>query len=171
MAETEPTRRKGAATREAILKATSEIIVEKGLDGFTISDIGRRAGVNRALVYHYFQNRDNLVAHAIDYLITAIGPRERQISVDAIERSTRRFIEHPEIGRLIFQLLLSGRPLGQLGKRLITLLEQVSGLAGPAPGAVSEQAGLTSCAVTMNLLQPLRWETLGGLSIKFIARQ
>ena len=114
-----PTRRHNRqATCSAILTATGEIIVEKGLDGFTISEIARRADVNRALIYHYYQNRENLITHAIDRLMERYNIPETSLSGDAVARSARSYIEHPEIGRFVFQLLLSGRPLLRVGERL-----------------------------------------------------
>ena len=106
------------ATCDAILDATAEIITEKGLDGFTISEIARRADVNRALIYHYYQNRENLITHAIDRIMERYNVPETGLSGDAVARSARSYIEHPEIGRFVFQLLLSGRPLLRLGERL-----------------------------------------------------
>ncbi len=105
------------ATCDAILDATAEIITEKGLDGFTISEIGRRADVNRALIYHYYQDRENLITHAIDRIMERYNIAETGLSGDAVARSARSYIEHPEIGRFVFQLLLGGRPLLRLGER------------------------------------------------------
>lgn len=106
------------ATCEAILAATATIITEKGLDNFTISEIGRRADVNRALIYHYYQNRENLITHAVDWIMERYNIPESSLSGEGVARSARSYIEHPEIGRFVFQLLLSGRPLLRVGERL-----------------------------------------------------
>ncbi len=106
------------ATCEAILAATAAIITEKGLDNFTISEIGRRAEVNRALIYHYYQNRENLITHAVDWIMERYNIPESSLSGDGVARTARSYIEHPEIGRFVFQLLLSGRPLLRIGERL-----------------------------------------------------
>lgn len=116
------------ATCNAILEATAAIISEKGVDGFTISEVARRGNVNRALIYHYFKNRDTLVTNAIDHLMTRYDTPETQLSSEAVARSARMYIEHPEIGRLVFQLLLSRRPLLQLGERLTDTLQHVERL-------------------------------------------
>ncbi len=120
--------RRREATRQAILDAAGAIISEKGLEGFTISEIAKQAGVNRSLVYHYYQNRDNLVTHAIDQIMSRYDTPETRLSGDAVARSARMYIEHPEIGRFIFQLLLSGRPLQRLGKRFTETLAHVDAL-------------------------------------------
>ena len=116
------------ATCNAILDATAEIITEKGLDNFTISEVGRRAGVNRALIYHYYQNRENLVVHAVDWIMERNNIEASKLSGEAVARNARIYIEHPEIGRFVFQLLLSGRPLSRLGERLRENLAHVESL-------------------------------------------
>lgn len=88
------------------------------MDGFTISEVAKRAKINRALIYHYFQNRDNLVAQAIDHLIERNQEAAPQLSADSVERNVRMHIQHPEIARFFYQLLLTGRPLLTLGERL-----------------------------------------------------
>ncbi len=112
------------------LDATGAIISEKGLDGFTISEIARRADVNRALIYHYYQDRENLITHAINRLMDRYDTQEMSLSGDAVARSARRYIEHPEIGRFVFQLLLSGRPLLRVGERLREVVANVELLMG-----------------------------------------
>jgi len=116
------------ATCAAILDATGEIIAEIGIAGFTISQVARRAGINRSLIYHYYQNRDNLVAHTIDRIMSRYDLPESTLSGDAVARSARMYIEHPEIGRFIFQLLLSGGPLLRLGERFAGTLAHVESL-------------------------------------------
>ncbi|MCH7699986.1 MAG: TetR/AcrR family transcriptional regulator [Chloroflexi bacterium] len=110
--------RKRQVACNAILDAASQIIAEKGIDTFTISEIAKRAQINRALIYHYFQNRDNLVAEAINYMIERNQKFYDEIGTDAMESSARMFIAHPEIARFIFQLLLTGRPLLGLNDRV-----------------------------------------------------
>ena len=128
MATTSKGARGREATCAAILDATGEIISEIGITGFTISQVARRAGINRSLIYHYYQNRDNLVAHAIDRIMSRYDTPESTLSGDAVARSARMYIEHPEIGRFIFQILLSGGPLLRLGERLADTLAHVESL-------------------------------------------
>ncbi len=110
--------RRSETTRSAILDAAGALIAEKGIDGFTISDVGQRAQVNRALIYHYFKNRDNLVAHAIDRIVERHEPADATMTAESVERGIRMHIRHPEIGRFVFQMLLGGRPLLRLGERI-----------------------------------------------------
>ncbi len=47
--------------RRAILHAAVHVFAQKGYHGCRIADVARRAGVAYGLVYHYFQNKDELL--------------------------------------------------------------------------------------------------------------
>ncbi|GIH92969.1 TetR family transcriptional regulator [Planobispora siamensis] len=80
-----PGRRPGSAdTRGEILAAARKIFAEKGYDKATIRGIAREAGVDPALVHHYFASKDGIFVAAMELpvnpeefvpLLTA-GPRE-----------------------------------------------------------------------------------------------
>jgi AcrR family transcriptional regulator len=70
-AEPARTRRSGRrpgnpGTREAVLAAAREAFAEKGFDGATIRGIATAAGVDPALVHHYFGSKDKLFLAAIE---------------------------------------------------------------------------------------------------------
>ena len=83
-------------TRAAILAAAREVFAERGFDGAAIRAIATGAGVDPALVHHYFGTKDQLFMDAMD---SPIDPRELapQIlagGVDEVgERLVRIFIE------------------------------------------------------------------------------
>ena len=113
------------ATTSAILRATGELIAEKGIDGFTLSEVSRRAGINRALIYHYFQNRNNLIHCTIDDIVERNQEAPGAPNADAVESSLRLHIAHPEVSRVFFQLLLAKSPLLPLGNRLTDAIESI----------------------------------------------
>ena len=51
--------------RHAILEAAVAVFAATGLDGATIRMVGRKAGVNSALIYYYFENKEQLFEEAI----------------------------------------------------------------------------------------------------------
>ncbi|MGW0180578.1 TetR family transcriptional regulator [Nocardia sp. NPDC003345] len=53
-------RRDAVATRAAILSAAQELFAERGYERATVRDIATRAGVNQALLFRYFGNKDEL---------------------------------------------------------------------------------------------------------------
>jgi AcrR family transcriptional regulator len=124
------------ATRNAILEATSQLIAEKGVDGFTMSEVAARGRINRALIYHYFQNRDNLVFETIRHIVRLYEAVSEGSGADPLERSIRLHIEHPEIARFLLQMMLSGRPIPRLSSRLLDAIKELEELkAAAAPGS------------------------------------
>jgi TetR/AcrR family transcriptional regulator len=49
-----------AATREAILEAAERIFADKGLEGARTDALAAAAGVNKALLYYYFESKEGL---------------------------------------------------------------------------------------------------------------
>ena len=54
------------ATREALLRAATELFALEGYDGVKVDALARRAGVNKALVSYYFGGKRNLYRAAIE---------------------------------------------------------------------------------------------------------
>ena len=54
-------------TRAAILKAALEEFSHEGVTGARTEEIARRAGVNKALLYYYFKDKETLYGEAIDF--------------------------------------------------------------------------------------------------------
>jgi TetR/AcrR family transcriptional regulator, transcriptional repressor for nem operon len=78
---------KGRATRERIVRAASELMLERGVARTTIEDIQEAAGVSTSQMYHYFANKGDLVAAVIDRQTDhVLGRQESELHrVDSIE--------------------------------------------------------------------------------------
>jgi TetR/AcrR family transcriptional regulator, transcriptional repressor for nem operon len=61
-----PATAKGRATRERIVQAAAELVAEKGAAGMSLDDVRARTGASRSQLYHYFEDRDDLVHAVID---------------------------------------------------------------------------------------------------------
>ncbi|MGO1165747.1 MAG: TetR/AcrR family transcriptional regulator [Janibacter sp.] len=101
----------GADTRAEIVAAARELFAAKGFDGTSVRAVAREAGVDPALVHHYFGGKSGLFADVIgvpagieDEIAAAVaGPRE-----SAGERIVRTFLgvwDSPE-GRARFQAMV-----------------------------------------------------------------
>jgi AcrR family transcriptional regulator len=83
---------RSAATREALLDATLECLVEDGYANTTTTRVAERAGVSRGAHLHHFQTRSALVAAAIEHL--AIKRRdELVIAVEQLTTGPERVAE------------------------------------------------------------------------------
>ncbi|MGI5900803.1 MAG: TetR/AcrR family transcriptional regulator, partial [Christensenellales bacterium] len=47
--------------KERILRASSRLFSEKGYDAARVSEIAHEAGVNKALIYYYFKNKEDIL--------------------------------------------------------------------------------------------------------------
>jgi TetR/AcrR family transcriptional regulator, transcriptional repressor for nem operon len=71
MAQT-PATKKGRAMRERILHAAAELVAEKGEAAMSLDDVSAKTGASRSQLYHYFEDRDDLVRAVIDVTTDAV---------------------------------------------------------------------------------------------------
>ena len=103
--------------RRAVLDAARELFAERGFERTTMRAVAGRAGVDPALIYHYFGDKDGL-------LFAALQPPEDAAALfaglaDAADRTgeelVRRLIglweERPEIREQMAAILRAGRLL------------------------------------------------------------
>src|SRR5436309_6536122 len=67
-----PATAKGRATRERIVQAAARLVAEKGAAGMSLDDVRARTGASRSQLYHYFEDRDDLVRAVIDVTADAV---------------------------------------------------------------------------------------------------
>jgi len=85
-----------SGTRDAILVAARESFTASGYDQASIRDIARRAGVDPALVHHYFGTKQKLFTEAVELPVDLVAV------VEAFVRGDR-----DRIGERIVGLMLS----------------------------------------------------------------
>jgi AcrR family transcriptional regulator len=97
-----PGRRPGnPGTREAVLAAARAAFAERGYDGATIRGIATAAGVDPALVHHYFGSKDKLFLAAVqapvdpDTLMPDVLAADREVLGQAIVRMALRVWDGP----------------------------------------------------------------------------
>jgi TetR/AcrR family transcriptional regulator, transcriptional repressor for nem operon len=69
---------KGARTRGRIVEEAAALIHERGVAGTTLEDVRVAADVSGSQMYHYFQDKNDLVQAVIDYQADGIVKRQRQ---------------------------------------------------------------------------------------------
>src|ERR1700757_4283477 len=62
-------------TRAAILKAALEEFSHEGVAGARTDQIARRAGVNKALLYYYYKDKEGLYAAALEEVFSGLSGR------------------------------------------------------------------------------------------------
>lgn len=68
----EPESAKGRATRLRILLAAVDVVAEEGAVAATLDSVCERAGVSRSQLYHYFDDRADLVHEAVGATADAV---------------------------------------------------------------------------------------------------
>ncbi len=113
----QPTRRRGVALEQAILRAAAEELTESGYAGMTMGRIARRAGTNKNTIYRRWPNRAALGIAAYRQLAAATlqVPDTGELRGDALQlmRSANRTWSSP-IGRILRALLAGARDDPQL---------------------------------------------------------
>ncbi|MFZ9629046.1 MAG: TetR/AcrR family transcriptional regulator [Ilumatobacteraceae bacterium] len=120
-------------TREAFIRAATEIVEESGMQAYTARTLAERLGVDPTAVYRYFPSVESVLAAVVDELIFGVEapstgtPREQ---IEALLLGVHeRFWAHPNL----VPLLVSARdPLpngATLSAAFVTMLERL-GLHG-----------------------------------------
>ena len=108
-------------SKEKIIRAAIDVFATKGKHGATMDEIAARAGLNKAMLYYYFGNKENLFRQALLYIFTQIfkkvmGTLSKKSSggaspADELEQIIRRHFQivssQPVWARLIFYSLLN----------------------------------------------------------------
>jgi AcrR family transcriptional regulator len=99
--------------RAGILQASLALMNEGGLGALSMREVARRAGVSHQAPYHYFQDREAILAELAgegfdqlyDYLVSAIGlARDKAGKNRAMGEAYIRFaLNHPEVFKLMFR--------------------------------------------------------------------
>ncbi len=91
----------------AILDTTLKLIAERGFHGTSMSQIAKASGVSAGIIYHYFENKDDLIRtlyrttkiHLMDTIASgydsALPIRERFVGI--WRRLLLYYINHPEV--------------------------------------------------------------------------
>ena len=51
--------------KDQVIKATERCIVEKGYSNMSVKDISAEASVSTGIIYHYFNNKEDLLLQVI----------------------------------------------------------------------------------------------------------
>lgn len=116
--------RNPAGTRERILAVAGQILAEDGKEGLSVTQVARRAGINRGTAYQHFQTREQLIEAAVKWVSdnlhrAAYGDiaMARAHAIDGarlehvVEHLANFAMENTDLGRAwLFELLSSRQP-------------------------------------------------------------
>jgi AcrR family transcriptional regulator len=107
----EPRGRDADRSRDAILAAARDEFAEHGLGGARVERIAERAGLNKRLIYYYFENKDALFSAVLEQTYLDIREAEKRLHLadltpaEAVRKLTEftwnYYLEHPEFLTLL----------------------------------------------------------------------
>ncbi|WP_435159465.1 TetR/AcrR family transcriptional regulator [Amycolatopsis sacchari] len=126
-------------SRSALEAALLDLIAERDLNQISISDVTRRAGVNRSTFYEHYADVHDLAAAAgtdlFDELIDAahvVVPQEAAAPGGALARVFRHVADHERLYRALLDADGSARVINHLHQRLaIAIHVHLSGTGSP----------------------------------------
>lgn len=71
-------------TKENILQVAIREFSEKSLDGARVEYIAKQAGVNMRMIYHYFDNKENLYIAALERVYQDVREAETKLDIDTL---------------------------------------------------------------------------------------
>jgi len=104
----------GPDTREAILAAARDLFAANGFDRTTIRAVATGAGVDPALVHHYFGTKDQLLAASLDLpmdpvaFLGDLGGDPDHAGAELVRRALGLWESDPETRRRLVALLRTG---------------------------------------------------------------
>ncbi len=103
-------------SKDRILHAAEEIFAHKGYDGARVDEIAQKAGVNKALIYYYFESKEEilhaLIHHTVNDLLTELDDNPITLfekcldSEEAMTDLFLRFLKFLEGHRDLFTIIM-----------------------------------------------------------------
>ena len=110
-ATAEPRARNADRTQQEILRAATQEFANAGFAGARMERIAAQAGVNKRLIYYYFESKELLFLSVLEDAYARIRDAETQLHLDSLDPATavRRLVEftwqyyldHPEFLTLL----------------------------------------------------------------------
>lgn len=91
----------------AILDAALDLLIERGIDAFSIEQVARRAEVTRATVYRRFPDKIQLLVAAIGTSHDAPPPPPAPIDIEQMLSGWAVYLSRPRLRRLSRRLMTS----------------------------------------------------------------
>ena len=145
--------RTGQQNKQRIIEAAREVFMRDGYDRATVRKIAADAGVDVAMVYYFFGNKEGLFSasvltgpdHPLHQLATLLDGNTQQIG----PRLVRRFLEHWDEGG-VFEPLLTLWRSASIQPQARKVLHDA--LAGPMAKRVATEFGVADAELRVELV-------------------
>jgi AcrR family transcriptional regulator len=106
-------------TRQGILDAVVRVLGTHGLPGLTMDKVARQAGVAKGTLYHYFENKQDLVKATLEACINPLVKELNAVldsslqSKEKLEKLTQVHLGYFDCHRELFRVLVYDRQFAQ----------------------------------------------------------
>src|SRR4051794_34832046 len=170
--ETGRRERKNQQTRDAIARAACELVLERGFEQTTMTDIGERADVARRTVHGWFRSKDEIILGPLDAPIERLENELRHgegTVVDRLERhmhvESRLIATDDQLRPLHLAALTSDPHLRALERERLRRVELAVAEAAPADTGLAGDgpAAQAFAAATISVMLGLRTRYANGI--------
>lgn len=95
------TDRRYLRSRKMIYAALAELLEERGVDGFTVSDLTERADLNRSTFYSHFKDKDDVIRCYEDEFLAELSQVEATLADVTPEQLAEAFMEFEPLPMLV----------------------------------------------------------------------
>lgn len=170
-----------SAKREAILTAAKELFARQGLAATSIKAIAERAGVNSALIYYYFADKEALYEAVLVAVVSRLPDglqavvREPAAPRDALAAIIRGqaalFVAEPAMARLIARELAdheAAHATDMLRNRARALLARIAALIRQGQATRSFDPRFDPELAAVSVMSQVNWFCIAGPAIEQI---
>jgi len=150
--------------RRAILDATEAILLEDGVELFSIRKLATRCGFTAPTIYHYFRDKDGLIDALLEERFSRLLQRVRRVAlgpdqVANMREHARAFLRFGRSNPAFYQLMMRGPRGGQ--ERTVLAAEQAREIMSGPLQSLLEQGRLYTD--DLKAAQQAMWAVLHGL--------
>lgn len=120
--------RKRAFTKEELLNATEQLLLERGYDGFHLKALSETLNGARSTIYEYFANKEEIVAacmrRTMEHILANCEGLEKLPSVEAIRKVLAVFLQHASFHQLMRAVPRIDVSASELAKADLQFLDQ-----------------------------------------------
>ncbi|WP_339842437.1 TetR/AcrR family transcriptional regulator [uncultured Halopseudomonas sp.] len=80
-------------TKAQILSVTSDLLQRQTVNGFSLQDIADRVGIRKASLFHYYRNKEALVADVLENSLNELRKRVESMRAQPAQRQLDAFLD------------------------------------------------------------------------------
>lgn len=157
-------------TRDLILKHTFALLLDKGYDGVSVSDIQQEMDIARGLLYHYFKSKEELFAEVVEQkalpLVTIEKEKWKMCSIG--ELTVMMIQRHEHVLRILREEAGTGKTWMNLHFLIYQSIHYHTHLAEAFQGIQETLFAVWKSAVLNSFA---KGELKSGLNLESLARQ